>query len=424
MFEGKLLQPRYFEEFHCIGSDCEETCCSGWRVHVDKTTYSKYQGCSAPVLGPALRSLVTINEKATSDDDYAKIELSGGVTCPFLGEGLCTIQQQMGEDWLSNTCASYPRVTNRVEDVLQRSLDLACPEAARMVLMNPEPIEFREEADGEGAIRPANYPSLDVSSLRGSREPYRAFRAVRRQVMALLQNRAYPMWKRLLALGCLCDRLDEIARSGWRADSMEAIADFVLKLEHGGLEAAVAKCPAQPALQLEVVVELILERIKSDATPRTFLGYYRDFMNGIQWTAQSTMEEIAGRYAAAGSSYYVPFMAAHGHLMEHYMVNYAHRTLFPFGIPDSNRRLLHEGMPSPICAQYMLMAAYFAVTQAVMTGMMGLHGEAFEVAHAVRLIQSCTKTFEHSLTYPGQVMGMLAEKKMTSTAAVGVLVRN
>src|SRR5579872_1594349 len=129
----KLLQPGYFDAFHCIGGDCEDTCCVGWTVHVDKPTYDKYQNCSDPELGPSLRTLITINEKSSNDDDYAQIVFTAA-GCSFLSEGLCSIQQRLGESHLSNMCATYPRVMNRVGEVVQRSLDLSCPEAARVAL--------------------------------------------------------------------------------------------------------------------------------------------------------------------------------------------------------------------------------------------------------------------------------------------------
>ena len=185
-----------------------------------------------------------------------------------------------------------------------------------------------------------------------------------------------------------------------------------------------AHCAANPAAQLEVVLELIVARISSDFNPRRFLECYREFMNGIQWTSKSTMDEIGSRYTEAYSQYYVPLMSRHEHILEHYLVNYAHRTLFPFGLPESNQRLHNDRVPSPIAAQYMLMIAYYAITQTLLIGMAGFHKSAFDVDHVIKLIQSSTKTFEHSLTFPGQVIQMLAGKNMTTSASLCVVIQN
>jgi lysine-N-methylase len=160
----KLLQPGYFDAFQCIGSACEDTCCVGWIVHVDKSTFDKYQKCSDPECGTSLRTLITINENSSNDDDYAKIAFNEP-GCPFLSESLCSIQQRLGEEYLSNMCATYPRVMNRVDEVLQRSLDLSCPEAARVALLDPKPMEFSEQEYGDGgSIRLGSLPSLDTST--------------------------------------------------------------------------------------------------------------------------------------------------------------------------------------------------------------------------------------------------------------------
>jgi hypothetical protein len=57
-------------------------------------------------------------------------------------------------------------------------------------------------------------------------------------------------------------------------------------------------------------------------------------------------------------------------------------------------------------------------------GMAGFHKSAFGVDHVIRAVQSCTKTFEHSVTYPGLAMEILASKMMTTPASLWVLVQD
>ena len=370
MQPAKLLQPGYFDAFHCIGAACEDTCCSGWIVHIDKTTYGKYP--------TSLRSLITINEKSSNSDDYAKVILSGD-SCPFLEEGLCSIQKQFGEDYLSNMCATYPRVLNRAGDVLRRSLDLSCPEAARVALLNPAPMEFVEQ---DGSIRQGDYAALDVSLSED-------FPRVQRAVLGLLQDRSQPIWKRLLQLG-------------------------------GQYE---GKNP-DIALQLDTVVDLIVARISSDSNPRRFLECYGEFINGLQWTSTSTPKDLAARYSQAYEQYYAPFMNRHEYILEHFLVNYVYRTLFPAGLPESNQRLHNERVASPGAAQYMWMVANYAIVETLLIGMAGFHKSALNTGHVIKLIQSASKTFQHSATFPGRAIEMLGEKGMTTADQLSVLIRH
>jgi lysine-N-methylase len=363
----KLLQPSYFEAFHCIGASCEDTCCAGWIVQIDKTTYGKYQSCSDPVIGPALRMLVTIHAGSTKDDDYAAVTLNGAV-CPFLSEGLCSIQARLGEDYLSNMCATYPRIVTRVDDVLQRSLDLSCPEVARLALLDPSPIQFVErEYRGDSDAPEVDFPGL---------------REARRRAISLLQDRSYPIATRLLMLGDL---------------TPEGSPD--------------------PGAQVEILSDLLVARLNTDPCPRRFLECYQEFIGGLQWTVESTMHEIGVRYAEAYSRYYVPFMSRHEHILENYLVNYVHRTLFPLGTPESNQRLRDAGVSSPAAAQYALLVAHFAIVKGLLIGMAAFHQSALDTGHVVKLIQSCSKTFEHSITYPGRVVEILA------SSSLGVLVQ-
>jgi lysine-N-methylase len=216
-------------------------------------------------------------------------------------------------------------------------------------------------------------------------------------------------------LGCLIDEL---------AAGRDDLQSYVDRLNQGLADELLADCPARPGVQLEVTLELMIARISAEANPRRFLECYQEFIHGLQWTAASTAEELAGRYSDAYSEHYVSLMSRHEHIFEHYLVNYAHRTLFPFGLPESNLRLHNNRVASPITAQYMLMVAYYAMARTLLIGMAGFHKSGFGIEHVIKLIQSCAKTFEHSLTYPGQVIEMLAEKSMMTPAGLCVLIRN
>jgi lysine-N-methylase len=145
-------------------------------------------------------------------------------------------------------------------------------------------------------------------------------------------------------------------------------------------------------------------------------------MKGIQWTQESSMDDIGVRYAEAYVQYYAPFMDRHDYLLEQYLVNYAYRTLFPFGNSDSNPRLRNEKVHTSIMARYMLLIAHYAISRTVLIGMAGFHRSAFDLEHAVKLIQSSSKTFEHSLRYSGAAIELLAGKGMTSSARLRPLI--
>jgi lysine-N-methylase len=71
--------------------------------------------------------------------------------CPFMEEKLCGIQKTLGEDKLSDTCATYPRNNRLLGGQHEQSLTLSCPEAARLALLQADAMDFVE---GSMRVRP------------------------------------------------------------------------------------------------------------------------------------------------------------------------------------------------------------------------------------------------------------------------------
>ena len=408
------LQPSYYEAFRCVGSVCEDTCCVGWRVPVDKLTYEKYQACEHPTLGPKLHALVNIVPAAQSDESFAEIKLDLG-TCPFLAEGWCQVQATLGEELLSKSCATYPRVMATVDGVLERSLDLSCPEAARLALTNPLPMEFVERLGEEDDARLGSLGIVDTTNSKHPDKPFRHVHEVRSLMISLLQNRGYPLSQRMLVLGRLCDKLEtEGTEQGCGA-----------LLEMAQEPAPILPRASMPSTgRFETVVELVLARIGSDATTRRFLDCYQAFMAGMHWTGESTMDQLAASLDAAFAGPFQAFRSQHEYMLEHYLVAYVFRSLFPFGSESVNRKLAEHQFEHSITRQYQLMVVDFVVIEALLAGLAAFYGDAFGVPAALKLIQSATKTFEHSLSYPGKALDLLNKKGMLDCASMSMLIRD
>ena len=37
-----FTRPDYYEDFECIADKCEDTCCAGWQIVIDRETLKKY----------------------------------------------------------------------------------------------------------------------------------------------------------------------------------------------------------------------------------------------------------------------------------------------------------------------------------------------------------------------------------------------
>jgi lysine-N-methylase len=321
---------------------------------------------------------------------------------PFLADGLCDIQKRLGEDYLGYTCATFPRIVNTFGHQRERSLDLSCPEAARLALLDASPMEFPDAFATDG-------PAIGVRNL----------------VLHLLQNRRYPVSKRLILVGHVCDKWGELeASSASEKTKTQFLEGFALAVDGKLYDAHLHCCAADPATQLATVLQLMVARIRLDYTSPHYLDLYREFVDGLQLTAEATRDECGSRYSAAYRSYYAPFMERHEYMLEHYLVAYTFKTMFPFGSPSVNRVPNLEKPEDTFVAQYILLASYFSVSKAVMIGLAGQHKSGFAAEHVVRSIQSISRTLEHSETYPPRLLEILASKGIRSSAGMAVLTQN
>ena len=141
----KVRVPNYFNEFKCIASECEDTCCAGWEIVIDDETHKRYEKVEGE-FGDILRSKIV-------KSDGENIFLLNKGNCSFLNEKkMCEIYINLGEDHLCYTCQQFPRYTEEFLDLKEVGLSLSCPEAARIILRRAENTTFNlsEEDKCEG----------------------------------------------------------------------------------------------------------------------------------------------------------------------------------------------------------------------------------------------------------------------------------
>lgn len=136
-----ILKPFYYDEFRCIGGKCKDSCCLGWTVFIDKKTFNEYKKVGSSFKSK-LNSGISRNRKDSNDLHYGKMNLENG-RCKFLNDkDLCDIYINLGEDYLCNTCKQYPRLLYKFGDVYEKTLNLSCPEVARVIVESNELFSF------------------------------------------------------------------------------------------------------------------------------------------------------------------------------------------------------------------------------------------------------------------------------------------
>jgi lysine-N-methylase len=385
-------------------------------VPIDQAAYERYHNLPASPLRTLIDANILVMPEGARPADFAKIRMNSANQCPLLSEDhLCRIQSELGEGFLSHACAAYPRIRTSIGGVEETALSLSCPEAARLVLLNPDLLARRLLATAE---EPALEHTGEVSA-EGSSSLLPWFWSIRQVALALVANRAYPLWQRLFLLGVFCRRLESIAKGELDRSVPAFLGDFEATVASGALQNVMEALPLERETQLDVVLRLagmLLRR--SNVRPR-FVECVQAFTAGIGNGPGATLESLAAQYGRAHDRYYTPFFDHHPHILENYLANAILRSRFPFG---------HEGAqaksPLSMTREYALLTAQFALMKGFLIGVAGFHREAFSAVHAVHTVQAASKHFEHHPEFLDLAYELLVESRMDGARGLAILLRN
>lgn len=396
-----VVVPEYSTRFRCIGPDCEDDCCHGWAVPIDPAALAKYQSL-AP--GPLRSQLDTCIQVAEPAPPAAAIRMLPSGRCPFhTEERLCRIHQELGHSALSQTCAQFPRRIHIIDGVEQVTLSLACPEAARLVLLDPDLF-----------ASPVRRHKLRWNPAVQCGDPLRTFYwPIREFVTALVVERSYALWQRLFLLGVLCQRLDALARGHDHRTFPEFMRDFSGAVACGSLRAAMDAAPANPALQLHLIHELV--RLGATAPGGSPLAVFHAAIGAGEATGR---EAQTAAYTAAHATTLEPFLRDRPWMLENYLLNELLAGAFPFG--DA----LFCGAPVGCMSSFAQLAVRFGILQGLLTGVATSRGPDFCTDDVVRTVAAVSRHFEHNRTFAQRSAAFLQEHRLANVAGLTALLRN
>lgn len=401
-----VLMPHYMTEFACIGSACEDTCCAGWGVSVDKDTYKKYKKMKTSPLKGKLEDNVKRNRRNPSELNYGKITMENGA-CSFLDEEkLCSIQVIHGPELLCNTCTIYPRTLHQVNSVVEKSATMSCPEVARLALLKPAPMEFDEVIEPRDVMG-AVVGGVDTSREKGAKKYFWELRIFSIQV---LQNRAYSVSERMVLLGLALQKVQECVEEKRIDDIPDVLNRYTMLIGEGSLKQLIADIPKNTKVQMEFAKALVDVRLQVAVTSKRYVDCLGQMLNGLHYREGALLTDVIAQYDNAYESYYKPFMDTHEHVLEHYLVNHVFKNLFPFGRKD-------------VFTDYVMLAVNFGLIKLHLIGMAGHHEELTEEM-VVKLIQSFSKTIEHNTAYVTRIETLLSEQQYNTMGYMSILVMN
>ena len=230
--------------------------------------------------------------------------------------------------------------------------------------------------------------------------------------VSLLQNRDYAVWERMIVLGLFCKKLQELVENGPVDDIPGLIVHYRDLIEEGvSLKKGLGSIESKHSIQMELLKEIADKRYSNGITSRRYLKCLSEFLNGIRYTRESTVEEIGKRYNEAYREHYEPFMGEHEYIMENYLVNHVYKNLFPFNDEKS------------LFDSYMMMVLHFALIKMHLIGM-GAYHKGLTLELVIELIQSLAKTVEHNQRYLDEIAGLMRGNGYNTIGFMAILIKN
>ena len=379
------LVPRYVSRFSCVGPACEDTCCTGWRVAIDKKTFNAYRQTKHPELNPLFAANVKRQRSQSSDSNYARIELKADSgECPLMEESLCAVHKKLNETYLSDTCFSYPRNSRNFGGQHEQALTLSCPEAARQALLAPDAFEFVEEMI---IVRPDVV--TNIKPKQGV--PLEQMNEVRIFCLNLMRSEDLELWQRLAVLGVFCESLTETLASGGHAAIPSLLEGFVTMVEEGMVLDALAGTQPNHAIQARVFA--LLWQGKTHGTGSAHQNRVSAAVaTGLSGAAggEVSVEKLVESYTH-GLMRLPEALQAAPHLLEHYILNEMFTELFPF-----------HGALTPF-EHYLRLISRFGLVRMMLAAQCNTDGALPDAGALVLTVQVFCRRFQHDVVFASQV---------------------
>jgi lysine-N-methylase len=402
----KVIQPQYVSKFNCICSDCEDSCCqTDWGIYIDKQTYEKYNTLQNLELKSRLNEGIIMLDN--DENNYAQFKMRPDGSCPMLDtDGLCLLQKNLGEDYLSKVCLTYPRHFRKINGVLEQTLTLSCPEAARLVLLNPDGIIF-ESAKISSSLRFNQMNGISTVDMKNDKNIYHYFWDLRIFIIDLLQNRTFPLWERLILIGLFLEQIDQLDKQFKIAQIPATIELYKNHTEFNNFQNVFRSLETDFQLQLKLMKTILILLDAHSIKNCRFVECLNEFKNAIDMHSEETTQ--IEHYHSAYTNYYQPFMQSHPYILENYLVNYVFKDLVPLT------------WDKYIFDNYAFMIGHYSIIKTLLIGISGYQKNNFNETHIIKLIQSFSQITQNNEFMLKFLQALQTEKYNTMPSIVALI---
>lgn len=391
----ELTYPAYFKNFRCIGGECSDTCCKGWDIEIDKDTFEDYCKVKNDTTRMIIKNNIEKNDECTSSDlDYGLIKLNKDGVCPFLDAGgYCSIYTMLGEEYLSNICTHFPRIINKVDHNYEISLDVACHEAAVLILGEKEGIKF--ESGKKDFIKYIINDEYNTNSKKFRNSPVKYLKEIRAYSIKILQERKYDISQRLYVLGELMEKLAEAEDN----DDCSSIPKILESFDMNKSVESFKRDEMDYIFQIRFFRNIVdTSNISEKTISSAFKEYTEELLQGFDAHDINDFRSNSQKYMNAFDEYERKVIQKNSYIFENYMVNLMYNYLFPFSESDS----LFEG--------YIMLLVRYSFIRFYLAGRY-INNNKDTPEDIIRFISSFGRSIEHDKNHLPKIVDCIEENQ-------------
>ena len=381
--------PKYMNSFKCIGGACEDNCCIGWDVDIDKVTFAKYQKVTHPLMQRELKRYVKVNPEVYSDAiNYAFAVLTPEKHCTFLNaDHLCMIQKHLGESYLSNVCSSFPRITNKIDGKLERSATPSCPEVMRLLSVSPDAMDLESIKD------PISTPIINFDIKQNDKRfkgtLISELLAVRDGCLNIFKSDQLPLEIQLLNLGDFIMQITKMEKNNQLILIKEAIGKIDIDSHNNTLSQTNL---SDDFLKFSEMLIEHLELVGAD-----------DSIRYIELSERAIQGDVT-----IGFERFEAFNQSKPHILRNLIKNHIFKNLFPFSEGENVEQAL-----------WLLLSRY-AMIKRQLIGLAGFHNQ-LTTETVVEYLQVFSKVIEHHKHFESRTIETLKSQKMHSRKLMKII---
>ncbi|MBR1396262.1 MAG: flagellin lysine-N-methylase [Selenomonadaceae bacterium] len=372
----------YVLRFKCDGLTCKASCCKGYQVDIDRQTHEKYKSIS----NKKLRSKILDSLYWNPSSKTYRMNLKNNAVCPMLQKNYrCLIQKHFGEEFLSDICSDFPRRTYVIDQLVERSLSLTCPVAARLALLNPKPMKF-------SIIKFKTTHSASFFYKSYNEIPTVKYLPLIQQIaFEVLQDRRLTLNQRLSAFGIMLSEIDKLIANG-KGEHLNLITSIYRSENYfNDLSAKVKSLPFHKDQYLRIMFALA-DKIFSKAVvyystkQRNFVQYVLKAFK-FEGSTTKSLADVSKLYDKNIELYKEHLYRPLEYVMENYIVHNFFAGIYPCHIPDT------------LMNNYFLFLTLYKFFEFGLMSMTAVMGEELSIDDIIEFVGRFSNRIDHATQF-------------------------